>query len=68
LQTGLNLRDKNVIITSNGWGSYHSDRKYRSEWERLSCRKLLMDRYANCGTILLKACNFTKYEKPEKHQ
>jgi len=24
--------------------------KYRSEWERLSCRKLPMDQYANCGT------------------
>jgi len=61
LQTGLRLRDRNAII-------FYSVCKYRSEWERLSCRKLPMDQYANCGTIVTKLCNFTKHEKSEKHQ
>jgi len=43
LQTGLCLCDRNAIITSKWKASCDSDRKYRSEWERLSCRKLLMD-------------------------
>jgi len=32
LQTGLRLRERNVIITSKWKGSYDSDRKYRQEW------------------------------------
>ena len=58
LQTGLCLCDWNAIITSKWKGSYDSDRKYRSEWERLSCMKLPMDQYANCGTILPKWHHF----------
>jgi len=42
------------------------DRNYWSEWERLSCRKLPMDQYANCGTSLPKVCNFTNHEKSGK--
>ena len=39
LQTGLYLCDRNAIITSKWKGCYDFDRKYRSEWERLLCRK-----------------------------
>jgi len=66
LQTGQRLRDRNAIITSKWKCSYDSDRKYRGEWERLSYRKLPMDQYANCGTILSKVCNFTNHEKSGK--
>ena len=66
MQTGLCLRDSNAITTSKWKGSYDSDRKYRSEWQRVSCRKLPMDKYANCGTILPKVCNFTNHEKSRK--
>jgi len=31
-------------------------------------RKLSMDQYANCGTVVLKVYNLTKHEKSEKHQ
>jgi len=34
--------------------------------KRLSYRKLLMDKYANYGTILPKVCNFTNHEKSGK--
>jgi len=62
LQIGLCLCDRNAIITSKWKGSYDFDRKYRSEWERLLCRKLPMVQYANCGTILAKVYNFTNHE------
>jgi len=45
-----------ILIVSTG----------RSEWERLPCRKLPMDQYANCDTIVPKVCNFTKHGKSEK--
>ena len=35
LQSCLHLRDRNAIITSKWKGSYDSDCKYCSEWERL---------------------------------
>ena len=66
LQTGLRLRDRNAITTSKWKGSYDSDRKHRSEWERVSCRKLPKDQYANCGTTIPKMCNFTNHEKSGK--
>jgi len=66
LQTGLRLSDRNAIITWKWKGSYDSDRKYRSERERLSCGELPMDQHANCGTILSKVCNFTNHEKSGK--
>jgi len=66
LQTGLWLCDRNAIITSQWKGSYDFDRKYRSEWERLLRKKLLMDQYTNCGTILAKVCNFTNHENTGK--
>ena len=37
-------------------------------WLSNGFRKLPMDRYANCGTIVTKVCNLTKHEKPEKHR
>jgi len=66
LQTGLCLCDRNAIITSKWKGCYDFDRKYRSEWERLLCRKLLVDQYTNSGTISAKLCNFTNHEKTGK--
>jgi len=65
LQTGLCLCDRNLIIASKWNSSYDFDRKYRSEWESLLCRKLLMDQYTDCGTILTKVCNFTNHEKTD---
>jgi len=38
----------------------------RSEWERLLCRKLPMDQYANYGTIVPSVCNFINHEKSGK--
>ena len=68
LQTGLRLRDRNAIIKSKqsahiSSALYDSDCKNGSEQEGLSYRKLPMDKYANCGTILTKVCNFTNHEK-----
>ena len=40
--------------------------KYKSEWERLSCRKVPMNRYANRDIILPKLCKFTNHEKSKK--
>ena len=68
LQTGLRLRHRNALITSKWKGSYDSDRKYSSEWERLSSRKLPIDQHATCGTILPKVCNLTNHEKSGKDQ
>ena len=62
LQIGLRLRERNAIITSKWKGSYDSDRKCRSEWERLSCRKLPMDQHVNCSSILPKVSNFINHE------
>jgi len=36
-----------ILIVSTG----------RSEWERLSCRKLPIDHYANCGPAEPKVCH-----------
>jgi len=38
----------------------------RSEWERLLCRKLPIDQYANCGPTVPKVCNCTNHEKSWK--
>ena len=66
LQTGLCVRNRNAITMSKWKGFYHSDRKDRSEYERLSCRKLPKNQHANCGTILPKVCNFINHEKSGK--
>jgi len=63
---GLRLRNRNRLGRSGRAPMILIVSKYRSEWERLSCRKLPMDQYANCGTILPKMWNFTKHEKSEK--
>jgi len=54
LHTGLRLCDRKAIITSKWKDTYDCGHKYSSEWEGLSCRKLPMDGYANCGIILPK--------------
>jgi len=39
-----------------------------AKWLSYECRKLPMDQYANCGTIVSKVCNLTNHEKSKKHQ
>ena len=73
LQTHLCLHDINATMMSKKWnGSYDSGPKYRGEWRWLShgCRKVSMDQYANCGTVVPKVCNLTVTynEKSEKNQ
>jgi len=53
LQTGLCLRHRNATKAWRKWkGSYDSVRQYRSERERLPCRKFPGDQYANGRTVL----------------
>jgi len=37
-------------------------------WLSYGCRKLPMDQYANCRTIVSKVCNLTNHEKSVKYQ
>jgi len=58
---GLRLHNRNVILRSKWKSSYDSDHKYRSGWERLSCRKLPMDQYCKLWHHFPKVCNFTNH-------
>jgi len=37
-------------------------------WLSYGCRKLPMDQYSNCRTIVPDVYNLTNHEKSEKHQ
>jgi len=54
-----------------GYGFFCEDssgRKYKINWERLSCRKLPMNQYANCGTNVPKVCNLANHAKADKQK
>ena len=46
-----------VLVVSTGVGG---------RWHSYGCRKLRIDQYANCCTIVSKLCNFTNHEKSRK--